>query len=125
MPSYHPAMLGEFTKADLFTPIDSDNGELNQLLMRHELTMEDIVELLPNVQSFMIVRWYPNSRGAAQNKPETIRFVDSDGNGFTLGSGSIFKWYTSWISKYEVRYEAMNHPSFEEMKQWLNKAFKK
>jgi len=119
-------MLGDTAKADQFTPIWINN-ELRHLLMRHGLTIENVVELFPDVKSYQINKWHPNSKGAAENTPEWIRFIDENGNGFTLGSTdpSWGTWFTSWISNYKVYYESMYHRSFDEMKQWLNKAFKK
>lgn len=127
MPSYHPGILGDNSQAHQYTSIEGNTDDLKQALSLMGLTVEQITDSFPTIKSFMIMSWPPNSKGEAENIPRNIRFIDGKGSGFTLGlntswgDGIYWKWYTSWIWEYRIRYESTNHYNFNQMASWIHR----
>ena len=81
--SAHPGMIKpgmvDVTKFELI-----EAAPIQDELDRHGLTIDEVLNVYPNVTKFRIVEWFKGSVGEAKNKPRHIEFIDDNGSGFTL-----------------------------------------
>ena len=81
--SEHPGMIKPgMVDVSKFELIEA--APVQDELDRHGLTIDEVLNVYPNVTRFRIVEWFKNSVGEAKNKPRHIEFIDDNGSGFTL-----------------------------------------